>query len=86
MDDLERTVELLRKSLAAAWRDLAQSSSSAVDRREMRAQAKRCSEELRRCLLIIEARQTRKHAKALSDYDGRALPKPGFRFLGITDQ
>jgi hypothetical protein len=81
LDDLARTVELLKKSLAAAWRDLARSSSPAVDKREMRAQAKRCSEELRRCLLIVEARQTREHAKVLSEYDGRALPKPHFRFL-----
>ncbi|MBB4369410.1 hypothetical protein GGD63_002198 [Bradyrhizobium sp. cir1] len=81
MDDLERKIELLKKSLAATWSSLAKSSSSADDKSQMRAQAKRCSEELRRCLLIAEAKHTREHVKALSDQDGRVLPKPNFRFL-----
>ncbi|WFU22291.1 hypothetical protein QA649_29965 [Bradyrhizobium sp. CB1717] len=81
MDELERKIELLKKSLAATWSSLAKSSSSADDKCQMRAQAKRCSEELRRCLLIAEAKHTREHAKAVSDQDGRTLPKPSFRFL-----
>ncbi|MDN5005295.1 hypothetical protein ACFQZO_31025 [Bradyrhizobium sp. GCM10027634] len=81
MDDLERKIELLKESLTAAWSSLATFSSPPVDKSEMRAQAKRCSEELKRCLLIVEARQTREHAKALSAYEGRALPKPHLRFL-----
>ncbi|WP_439393114.1 hypothetical protein ACRQ5Q_27810 [Bradyrhizobium sp. PMVTL-01] len=64
MDNLELKIELLKKSLAATWSSLAKSSSSADDKCQMRAQAKRCSQELRRCLLIAEAKQTRKHAKA----------------------
>ena len=81
LDDLDRKIELLKTSLAATWSGLARSSSSADDKCRMRAQAKRCSEELRRCLLIAEAKQTREHAKALSDQDGRTLPKPNFRLL-----
>ena len=81
LDDLDRKIELLKTSLAATWSGLAKSSGSADDKCQMRAQAKRCSEELRRCLLIAEAKQTREHARALSDQDGRTLPKPNFRLL-----
>jgi len=80
LDDLDRKIEQLKTSLAATWSGLAKSLGSADDKCQMRAQARRCSEELRRCLLIAEAKQTREHVKALSDQE-RALPKPNFRLL-----
>jgi len=81
LDDLARKIELLKTSLAAAWSCLARSSTSAADKRELRAQARRCSGELRRCLLIAAARQTREHARALTVHARRTLPRPDLRFL-----
>ena len=81
MDDLECQIVVLKKSLAATWSRLANLHLSQFEKRELRNQARHHSEELRRCLLIVEAKQARQHLRALVGDAARAPPKPELRLL-----
>jgi hypothetical protein len=57
-DDLERTIEALKKLLSVAWSDLANPLLTPFERREARNQIRQHGAELRRYLQAMEAYQT----------------------------
>jgi hypothetical protein len=86
LEGLERNIHELKGWLNAAWRQLASSSPTKFERRELRNEMRRCSAELQRCLQAIEAERTRSRSRHPAD---RRSGAPGldskvldFRFIG----
>ena len=63
LEGLERNIRELKGWLNAAWRQLASSSPTKFERRELRNEMKRCSAELQRCLRVVEAERTRSRSR-----------------------
>ena len=63
LEGLERNIRELKGWLNAAWRQLASSSPTKFERRELRNEMKRCSAELQRCLQLVEAERARSRSR-----------------------
>jgi hypothetical protein len=71
-DDLDRTIDGLKKLLRVAWRDLANPLLTPFERREARNQIRQHGAELRRYLQAMEARLGRVRNQSLEEQGGRS--------------
>jgi hypothetical protein len=79
LEVLDSNIDGLKKLLRVAWRDLANPSLPAFERREARNYIKQCSEELRRHLRLKDAERSRPRNQFLV---GESSGRPTFRILG----
>jgi hypothetical protein len=80
-DDLERTIEALKKLLSVAWTDLANPVLTPSERCEARDQIRQHGAELRRHLQAMEARLGRVRNESLHGQGGRSPGKPMLRLV-----
>ena len=80
-DDLERTIEALKKLLNVAWTNLASPLLTPFERREARNQIREHGAELRRHLQAMEARLGRVRNQSLQERRGLSSGKPMLRLV-----
>jgi hypothetical protein len=80
-DDLERTIEALKKLLSVVWTNLANPLLTPFERRGARNQIKEHGAELRRYLQAMEARRARVRNQSLQEQGGRSSGKPMLRLV-----
>jgi hypothetical protein len=81
LDSLDRTISGLKELLRIAWKDLANPALTPRERRVALNQVQIQSAELRRHLLVMEARRTRLRKQLLDEYTSQGIGKPKLRFL-----
>ncbi len=79
-DDLERTIEALKKLTSVAWTDLANPLLTPSERRESRNQISEHGTELRRDLQAMEARLGRIRQQSFEEH-GHRSGKPKLRLV-----
>jgi hypothetical protein len=80
LDVLNSTISQLKELLRVAWKDLANPLLTSFERREALNQIQIHSAELRRYLLVMEAKRTRSR-KQLLEESSRCREKPKLRLL-----
>jgi hypothetical protein len=80
-DNLDRTIRGLKELLRVAWKDLANPALTSFERREALNQIQIRSAELRRYLLVVEARRIRFRKQLLDEHTSHGVEKPKLRFL-----
>jgi hypothetical protein len=82
-EDLERTISGLKELLRVAWKDLANPALTPLERRGALNQIQVHSAELRRYLLVMEAKRSRSRRQLLDERAGNGFGKPKLRFLAL---
>jgi hypothetical protein len=80
LDVLDSTISQLKELLRVAWKDLANPLLTSFERREALNQIQIHSAELRRYLLVMEAKRIRSR-KQLLEESSRRREKPKLRLL-----
>ena len=83
-DDLDRTIDGLKKLLRVAWRDLANPLLTPFERREARNQINQYGAELRRHLQLLEAERSRSGTQSLAENTRDGFGNAKFRLLAIA--
>jgi hypothetical protein len=86
LEILSGNINELKGWMDLAWRDLANSSLTTFERRELRNEMKRCSEELRHCLRLVDAERARSRKQFPADHARFDFGTLNFRLIGQTER